>query len=418
MVLTFLTKNSSRIIIILILFTYFLPNFTSIDRIGNQWLYLSVINLIGIFVIYFKHNGDLKLFYFKKVYALRWYLLFITTGLISLLVSNNIGESIITINQYLNCFLAFYLIFYFLSEIESREEFVIGLLFALLLFEIYFSFSPILQDLSTDGIKYRSVKYSGLAANVNITSFSIVLKLPILFYLISKVKTLLKKILLSILLTIILYTTFILGTRGAFLGLIICFGVYFFFIIINYKTIKNQLSGLFLIAFSVILSVTFNLNTDFKGGSISVIDRASSISISTTDGSVNQRLRYYKHGLSQFLETPFLGIGVGNWKLKSIGYDKNNIKQYTVPYHAHNDFIQILAEQGVFGFLCYVMVFLTSLFVLLKRKLISTNSPYFFLMGSFLIFFLDSNLNFPIARPISQLQFILIISLISTNQKD
>ena len=418
MVLTFLTKNSSRIIIILILFTYFLPNFTSIDRIGNQWLYLSVINLIGIFVIYFKHNGDLKLFYFKKVYALRWYLLFITTGLISLLVSNNIGESIITINQYLNCFLAFYLIFYFLSEIESREEFVIGILFVLLLFEIYFSFSPILKDISSDSIKYRSVEYTGLASNVNITSFSLVLKLPILLYLISNVKTLLKKILLSILLTIILYTTFILGTRGALLGLIICFGVYFFFIIMNYKTIKNQLSGLFLIVFSVILSMTFNLNTDFKGGSISVIDRASSISISTTDGSVNQRLRYYKHGLSQFLETPFLGIGVGNWKLKSIGYDKNNIKQYTVPYHAHNDFIQILAEQGVFGFLCYVMVFLTSLFVLLKRKLISTNSPYFFLMGSFLIFFLDSNLNFPIARPISQLQFILIISLISTNQKD
>lgn len=418
MITKFVANYSPRAIILLILITYFIPNFSSIDRIGNQWLYLSIINLIGIFVIYFKYNGDLKLFYFKKVYALRWYLLFIITGFMSILVSNNINESIIIINQFLNCFLAFYLIFYFLSEIESREDFVIETLFVLLLFEIYFSFSPILKDISSDSLVFRSMKYSGLAANINITSFSLVFKLPILLYLITKVKIKLKKTLLSILLTILLYITFILGTRGALLGLIICFGVYFFFIIINYKTIKKQLSGLFLIAFSVILSVTFNLNTNFKGSGDSVIERASTISISTTDGSVNQRLRYYKHGLSQFLETPFLGVGVGNWKFKSIGYDKNDILQYTVPYHAHNDFIQILAEQGVFGFLCYVMVFLTSFFVLLKKKLISMNSPYIFLMGSFLIFFLDSNLNFPIARPISQLQFILIIALISTNQKD
>lgn len=418
MIFNFFDKNSSRIIIILILLTYFLPNYTSLDRIGNQWLYLSVINLIGILIIYFKHNGDLKLFYLKKVYALRWYLLFIITGFISFFVSNNIEESIITINQYLNCFLALYLMFYFLSEIESREEFVIGILFALLLFEIYFSFSPILKDISSDSLVYRSSNYSGLSANVNITSFSLVFKLPILLYLISNVKTLLKKILLSILLIISLYIIFILGTRGAFLALFICFGVYLLSLIINYKTIKNHLSGLFLIILSVILSVTFNLNSSFIGNNTSVIERASSISVSTKDGSVNQRLRYYKHGLSQFLETPFKGIGIGNWKLKSISYDKYEINGYTVPYHAHNDFIQILAEQGFFGFLFYVMVFLSTILIILKRKLISINSPYTFLIGSFFIFILDSNLNFPISRPISQLQFILIIALISTNQKD
>jgi O-antigen ligase len=308
--------------------------------------------------------------------------------------------------------------FYFLSEIESREEFVIGILFALLVFEIYFSFSPILKDISSDSLIFRSVKYSGLAANVNITSFSLVFKLPILLYLISNVKTLLKKIPLSILLIISLYIIFILGTRGAFLALFICFGVYLFSLIINYKTIKNHLSGLFLIVLSVILSVTFNLNSSFIGNNTSVIERASSISVSTKDGSVNQRLRYYKHSLSQFLETPFKGIGIGNWKLKSISYDKYEINGYTVPYHAHNDFIQILAEQGFFGFLFYVMVFLSTILIILKRKLISINSPYTFLIGSFFIFILDSNLNFPISRPISQLQFILIIALISTNQKD
>ena len=69
--------------------------------------------------------------------------------------------------------------------------------------------------------------------------------------------------------------------------------------------------------------IIFNLNSITKGRNNSVIARASSISISTTDGSVNQRLRYYEQGLTQFLKTPFLGVGIGNWKLISIEYDKS-----------------------------------------------------------------------------------------------
>jgi hypothetical protein len=63
------------------------------------------------------------------------------------------------------------------------------------------------------------------------------------------------------------------------------------------------------------------------------------------------------------------------------------------------------------------MVFVSFIFVLLKRKLIFRNKVYIFLAASFLVFFLDSNLNFPIARPVSHLQFLLVLALISTNQK-
>ena len=409
---------SSRGMILLILVTYFLPNFSSIDRIGNQWLYLSIINLVGIILIFFKHNADFKLFYFKETSTLKWYFLFIVTSLFSFFASENISESIFTFNQYFNCLLAFYLIFFFLLDVKSREKSVIQVLFTLLLFELYFSFIPILRDISSDSLSYRAMRYSGLSANINVTSFSIVFKLPILLYLISKVKKLYKKIILSILLITSLYTIFLLGTRGAFLGLIICFGLYIFYLIINYKKIKENFPGLFLIVLSVILSVIFNINSSTTGKNNSVIDRASSISISTTDGSVNQRLRYYKQGLTQFLKTPLLGIGVGNWKLISIEYDKEDIIGYTVPYHAHNDFIQILSEQGIIGFVSYLMVFISFIFILLKRKLIFTNNAYIFLAASFLVFFLDSNLNFPIARPVSHLQFLLVLALISTNQKD
>ena len=48
------------------------------------------------------------------------------------------------------------------------------------------------------------------------------------------------------------------------------------------------------------------------------LSRAATISISTNDGSVNQRLRYYEDVLTHMASNPIFGVGLGNWKLKSI----------------------------------------------------------------------------------------------------
>ena len=64
------------------------------------------------------------------------------------------------------------------------------------------------------------------------------------------------------------------------------------------------------------------------------LSRVAIISISTNDGSVNQRLRYYEDVLTHVTKNPVLGVGIGNWKLSSIDYDKTSTG-YIVPYHAH-----------------------------------------------------------------------------------
>lgn len=417
MMLNYLKQNSSRIIIVLLLLSYFIPNLESIDRIGNQWLYLSMINLVGTVIIYFKQDAHFNFFQLKKNYILKWYSLFFVTGIISLLSSSNLSESIITLNQYFNSLFALYLMVYFLNDISHPEKFIVRMLSFLFLAEIYSSFSPIINDISSGTLKFRSMSYSGLAANINITSFSLVFKIPILLYLIVNTKKLYQKFSLSFLLLISLYTIYILGSRGALIGLLISFGAYIIYLMIYAKNFKDNLKSLLFIFTPVLISIIFNLISSSSDNSTSVIDRASTISISTNDGSVNQRLRYYKQGLDQFLESPFLGVGIGNWKLKSISYDKNDIYGYTVPYHAHNDFIQILVEQGILAFIFYVFVFISFVYILFKEKLIIKNDLYIFILASFLVFFLDSNLNFPIARPISQIQFIFILALVSINQK-
>ena len=59
---------------------------------------------------------------------------------------------------------------------------------------------------------------------------------------------------------------------------------------------------------------------------------------------------------------PIFGVGLGNWKLKSIDYDSKDITGYVVPYHAHSDFIQLGAELGILGFLLYLGIFLWAIY--------------------------------------------------------
>ena len=140
--------------------------------------------------------------------------------------------------------------------------------------------------------------------------------------------------------------------------------------------------------------------------------------LNTNDGSVNQRLRYYEDVLTHISQNPLLGVGIGNWKLSSIDYDKDDITGYIVPYHAHSDFIQLGAELGFIGFLLYLGIFLFAAyyaFILLFRTKLDKDDQWFvFLLITALgVYFIDANLNFPIARPQVLAPWALTVTLLA-----
>ena len=57
--------------------------------------------------------------------------------------------------------------------------------------------------------------------------------------------------------------------------------------------------------------------------SLKTVNRISSYS----DKSVSDRLEYYKESYNLFKENPFIGIGIGNWKIKSL---KNYSKKFEI----------------------------------------------------------------------------------------
>ena len=136
------------------------------------------------------------------------------------------------------------------------------------------------------------------------------------------------------------------------------------------------------------------------------------------NASSNYRIGLYKDGIQMLMDNPILGVGIGNYKLISLDYGKDFIRQYEIPLHTHNDFIQFGAEIGFIGLVAYLTIFILPL-ALVFRNFLKTKESFnpilFFLSISILIYMIDASFNFPRIRPYSQTNFILIYGLLIYN---
>tara|TARA_B100001059_G_scaffold234760_1_gene278145 strand:- start:637 stop:2508 length:1872 start_codon:yes stop_codon:yes gene_type:complete len=260
----------------------------------------------------------------------------------------------------------------------------------------------------------------GVTANRNITAFSLAIKIPFLLFLIQIEKKLLIKWALSLFICLGLICLSMIQSRASFVAIGFMTVMYLLLHLIIFLKINKRWSQILQIGYLIIPLIAAVLINQIilsdKGAD--AVSRAASISISTNDGSVNQRLRYYEDVITHMTSNPILGVGLGNWKLKSINYDSEDIKGYVVPYHAHSDFIQLGAELGIFGFVLYLSIFLISVYYvyyLIRFSNLNFNEKIFlFLMLTALgIYSVDANLNFPIARPQVLVVWSLIIALIA-----
>lgn len=394
--------------------------YISWDRKIPQFMILSLLNIISFAYLVklgLVFNTLKNIITDKTVIC---YAGFLIICFISILFAKNTNESIVVTIQYLTYLICFISI-YSLANLTSNTfiKFFIILVSISVFIEswavVYNAIDLVWiqnSDFTRDNFLLR-----GFAGNININANSIAIKLLGVYYLLYKSKK--KHFVIFSLITIALgyIALFILLSRTAFLSIFLT--TIMFLVWMGKTYLRKSLMIILLMAISF-LFVQTSLNSQ---NSNEITDRISSITYNDEDDSVNQRLRYYSHAFKSISVNPIFGIGIGNWKLKSIDYDSKDIDGYTVPYHAHNDFLQIAAEIGIIGFIFYLLIFLIPIFNLIKKILKRNLSDFeliiFLMITSYLI---DSSLNFPIARPISHLFIIFTlvtyILLHNNNQLD
>ena len=407
-------------IVILYLCIGFVPNWGAVDKIAPQWLALSIINLSStvVFLIYRKELiKNLRLILSSSV-AL-FYCGFFLWSTASYFYAINPTEVLVNLPRHLNTLLMYLFIGVFIGGVSKKERFFSWVITIILGIEVYAVLEEAFLMIEKTGV-ISSGTLKGVTANRNITAFSIVIKIPFVIYLMilqSKKKWI--QVLQGLLIMSSLVCISIIQSRAAFVasGLIL---IIFLSICIYFFSLTKEKKWMWYPTFYILpLIISLFINSFyFSNKGASALDRASTISISTNDGSVNQRLRYYEDVLMHMIDNPFLGTGLGNWKIKSIDYDKNDIRGYVVPYHAHSDFIQLGAELGVIGFLLYLGIFvLTVVFVfkLFFSSKTDLNQKLFLglMLTSLSVYSVDANLNFPIARPQVLAPWALVMAMIT-----
>ena len=345
------------------------PILNSADVVAPQFISLTFFTIIGLGTLLINNSKKIKF----KLFSLPLYCfgIYLTVASFSSFFAINKVESIIAITKIFIVFVNIYIIYSLelFKKIQLSSLLLISTFY--LLVESLRSIYPITPILDFSGVfdfTFANEYMKGFTGNKNITSASIALKIPLALLLLHITKKRPIQILSIFTITISFITILFLGARATFLSLIIIAllstSLHLFYLLKQNKRIFNSKN--LIILFSLILGFFF-FNSNIPENSQSSIDnRMNFIAQEKLDNSSQTRLRYYRQAINYFIQNPFIGAGIGNWKLVSIDLDKENVVSYIVPYNLHNDFLEILGETGIFGFLSYIGFFFSLIYILLR----------------------------------------------------
>lgn len=377
-----------------------------------QYLLISILNAIVFFLLYKQKSIDD--IYNKANQSLhnKSYLLFLVLSVVSIFFATNITESIIVLFQFTNLYVAYILILVLGNNkrIDFIKIFIYFTVIGLLIETLRIN-SLVYDSVITRGnFLERSMEFRGFTGNINISSFALALKLPVLIYLIFKIKNYYKLILFYILLTSTVLSIILLFSRAALIVLSLI--VLFAFMYALFKRNKNLILKAVFIILSCLLGMGSYSLINEKNATDIMVDRFSTVTNPVDDQSVNERIGFYKIAIEDIKANPLFGVGIGNWKLISIQRANKFLDGYRIPYRVHNDFLEIAAEVGLIGglsFLYFIFYpFFISFIKLIKNKDLTISFLIVLIVG---VYIFDSMLNFPMHRPITFMYLIFTFVL-------
>lgn len=381
-------------------------------------MYLNIINTFGLLLILYQKINSKEKFYFKNNPQLIFYIGYFITSCFSLTYTLNNSVTIIALSKLSTVLICYFILNNLNFDNVNLLKYISYILTLYLSIEVIMSMKGYFDIINVTSFDLSLAQdyMRGTTANKNITSASIAFKIPFAFILIRYYKSFLIKIFLFVLLSFSFLNLFLLSSRAIFfsisLSIIFIIVAQLIAISFNLKKIKILFKQTFIYILPIIISFSvFHLIN--KNDKANVISRVESIS--SSDVSSTTRVRYYTKGINYFLANPIIGCGLGNWQLISLKLDSDNVESYIVPYVAHNDFIELLTEIGFIGGIFYMGFVLIVTFFLIKIFFEVNNNfktIIIYLSIPFIIYFIDSNLNFPQYRPIMQIGFLVYSFLI------
>ena len=414
----------AMIAVILFLGMDFLSAFGSIDILGTQYLYMSILNIV--FGFYWFLNKDLLakdiVSQIKKPLYLKCYALFLVMGLLSVITTNNISLWIVNVAQI---FIVAITTFNFILLFYSRKSLFFNVVFFVGVAAFVKSFSELyhfFRILKTDGIAVATAQMKGNTGNVNIFSATLNLKMAFLTIGVLYFSDW-KKWFSVIGLLLCTMPIIFLGSRATFVAIFLEIIAVIIFLFIQKNKISEKILHAILIILPIALGIAFSAlvikSHEPKAVAVTsskVVNAATSkaTSINFNDGgSADSRIKYWTNGSKLAIKNPVFGVGLGNYRIESLPYERLDFNNLLVSQHTHNDFLEIAAETGILGGLAYLTLFVSIFFINIKKILKTTDQDSKLIAFAVILlvigYGIDSVFNFPLHRPSVQLFFGLMI---------
>lgn len=360
-----------------------------------------VLNILLLVFFIFSYSGGLKKHIFHSpIVKIQGVLILVL--LISALVNGWSSDSFFALNRMFLLF-SFFVLF---SDILSKNNILLiaksVLVFTSVLIIIYFLQIGLKITRNIDVFHSLEI-ISSTMGNKNLLASILFLCLPFLFYvfLFSTYYWKLISIIHAFLLVVVLL---FVQSKAVFLGLIM---MMLFLTIFNIKSSFKKV--VFYLSFLVGVSLLFFyinpslLNSIFREGEqlVRTKDRFLENRLVENDS----RALLYIKTLTMIKDSPFLGVGPGNWRKEIPKYGLENTRGQngdSFPQRPHSDFLWFFAEGGFFAGFLYISLFfmlLKECYFLFYSKLGKQRDFFVFLFSSFVGYFIISLFDFPCERP-------------------
>ena len=425
----------------LYLIVHFIPDFGGADVMGSQWLYVSVVDFaILLYILLNQQQYKAAIDAVLKLKFTIVYSFLVIWALLSITYSINAIESLVCLARLLSTYLIFInlSILFYKKELTTLFNMVAILVGVVLFFDALYVITGFSKNMVDMNLDQNIGSLTGKNGNKNVMAASLLIKFPFLLFVIVHNK-LIGKIAGFIVLFLGIMALFILNTRSTYVGLGVLFVLFSTAIVLLNKKQGIKVIGINLAYFILPLVFAFfaangmlTKAVDIQGIQTNygtILKRVGDINVASEQ---NSRIKLWKDAIDYASKHPFTGAGYGNWKLASIPYAKEFTDDLFVPYHCHNDYIEMFADLGIIGGISFAALFVLLGYTVLQLWRKSKDNDHKLITAIALMaiacYFVDAFFNFPAERTSMQTMFALSAALLflpnyftdskNTKQKD
>ncbi len=302
----------------------------------------------------------------------KFYLGYLFIAAISIVSALNISEAVFEWFKIFTFFITFCLLTIFLTPMKNMSEVTTRVVIVFSILISLYGFYEIANIASTSGLNHQtSYLIRALSSNRNLYSQLLLLTLPFtlfgiyLFRSVWRIFSVVSSIFVIILITVLL-------TRSVWIALVFALSVAFIVLLVYRKSFllnRRAIRALSLSSLMIFVIISISVLVYSQYGNVKVFEKQFLWVNNYQFGSTLERVELWSKTLAIAKDNPVTGIGQGNWRFVIPSYGLEELRSVTGETYfqrPHNDFLWVLAETGIIGFMFYLLIFISSFFYLFK----------------------------------------------------